>query len=634
MDLQGLLKRYWGYDQFRPPQEEIILSVLSGHDTVALLPTGGGKSLCYQIPALARPGLVVVVSPLIALMRDQVARLQNLGISAEAIHSGHSFYRIDRILNDCMNGKYNLLYVSPERLQNEVFIQRAPQLHIHLLAVDEAHCVSQWGYDFRPSYLSISRFREIVPAANVLALTATATQEVLSDIITQLALRQPQVFRTSFFRSNLSYSVLYEEDKPGRLLAMLRKTKGSALVYVRSRQRSVQMARQLAAQGISADAYHAGLPYSARQQRQQRWMLNQVRVMVCTTAFGMGIDKPDVRLVVHWDLPDNPESYFQEAGRAGRDQKKAFAVLLFANNDLLDLQRKQKTIVPEPAQIRQVYQALANFFNLALGAGKGCSFPFDLQRFCKNFRLDPLLVLNAIKILEQNEYLIATEAVHLPSTVRITMRRADLHSLMLNDKTSEPLLLALLRAYPGILDQEVSISEDALAMHLKISRAAVVNRLQQLHQRDVLAYSPASDDPLITLLQPRQDSRYLVFDEERLKQRREIYNRGVQAMIRYVTSNDTCRSQLLLRYFGENNSRPCGHCDICLNRHQVTLTAQAVQDLSQRICSLLRQQATSLYELVKQVAPHKEKEILFVVQQMLDNRQICYDSQNRLTLAR
>ncbi|MCS6917589.1 MAG: ATP-dependent DNA helicase RecQ [Chitinophagales bacterium] len=633
MDLLSVLKKHWGYDRFRPPQEEIIRSALSGRDTVALMPTGGGKSICYQLPALVRPGMTLVVSPLISLMRDQVNRLAQMGVPAQALHSGQSFARMDQILNECLRGRCKLLYVAPERLQNDMLLQRVPGMNINLLAVDEAHCVSQWGYDFRPAYLRIAAFRENLPRIPLLALTATATPAVLDDLIEKLHLRHPAVFRTSFLRPNLSYAVLYEEDKPGRLLSMLHKTKGTALVYVRSRQRTQQIARHLAENGITAEAYHAGLMHKVRQQRQQRWMQSSVRVMVCTNAFGMGIDKPDVRLVVHWDLPDNLESYFQEAGRAGRDGKKSHAVLLFNNSDLHDVQQRLQQAVPEPAQIRQVYQALANHFRLALGAGQGCTFPFDLGRFCKTFRLQPMLALNAIKVLEQHEYLLATEAVFLSSSVLLRMKRDDLYRFELENPNLRPLVLALLRSYPGLFEQDVSINEDDLAVALRQTRRQVEEQLRYLHQCGVIAYTPATDEPLITFLQPRHDSRHLPLDVEQLRQRRQRHAESMQAMLRYATRQIECRSTMLLRYFGESDSAPCGICDVCLKRNVLSVSGQKSQEIRQVIRSLLQQKAVPLHEIVHQTTAFQEKETLWIIQQMLDARELRYDAYNRLTLA-
>ena len=459
-ELKTLLKKYWGYEHFRPFQEEVILSVLNQQDTLALMPTGGGKSLCFQIPAMYMTGMCLVVSPLIALMKDQVNNLRARKISAVAIHSGMSYREVDLTLDKCVEGHYKFLYLSPERLTTDIFRARLPNMKINLLAVDEAHCISQWGYDFRPPYLQIAEVREELKNIPVLALTASATKNVCTDIMEKLQFKQQHVVRRSFERKNLSYSVLFEEDKFGRVLKMLDKVKGTAIVYVRNRRRTKEISQFLQQNKVSATEYHAGLSHGERSQKQEDWIQNKVRVIVCTNAFGMGIDKPDVRLVVHWDTPDNLESYFQEAGRAGRDEKKSFAVILYNNADVTELHTREADRFPDLEEVKTVYDSVGNFCRIAEGAGQGESFNFNLNEFLKTYKLNAIRTLNSLKLLEQEGYLSFSESIYLPSRLMMTVDKENLYRYEVMHPEHEVLLKAIMRSYGGVFDYFSQIREE------------------------------------------------------------------------------------------------------------------------------------------------------------------------------
>lgn len=581
-----ILKKYWGFDAFRPLQEPIIQSALDGNDTLALLPTGGGKSLCYQVPALCRPGITLVISPLIALMKDQVEQLRQRDIPAAAIYSGMPYHDIDRVFDHAIYGNLKLLYLSPERLTTEMALERIPRMNVNLLAVDEAHCISQWGYDFRPAYLNIAAIREHLPKTPVLALTATATPEVVADIQEKLQFPRINVFQKSFVRPNLAYVVRKEENKTGKLEEMLRKVPGTAVVYVRNRRKTREVALHLQRLGFSAGHYHAGLDAKERSQRQDDWMKGATRIIVSTNAFGMGIDKPDVRLVVHLDLPDSLEAYFQEAGRAGRDGKKAFAVLLYDDADIHSLEENFLKSFPEVSEIRRVYQALGSYFQLALGAGLGESYQFDLLAFSKTYRLNPSLALASLKVLEQAGWLTLSDAVYTPGSFFIRVSREDLYDYQLKNPAMEMVLKTLLRGHTGAFMQHVHIREEQLARFLKMEKAALVKILQNFHREGILDYRPATDAPQLTFMRERVDARHLHIDQAWYAQRKMRSRERIDSMIAYATGN-LCRSVQLVQYFGEKDAGSCGMCDICLEQKPRGLPGQTFAGIRDKIKSLL-----------------------------------------------
>lgn len=558
-----ILRAYWGYDAFRSQQEDIIQSVLDGQDCLALLPTGGGKSICFQVPGLSLGGVTLVVSPLIALMKDQVAQLNKRGIAATAIYSGLPYQAIDRLLDNCVYGHTRFLYVSPERLQTEILQERLQRMPLSLVAVDEAHCVSQWGYDFRPAYLKIAEIRALVPKVPLIALTATATPEVAQDILTQLQMEQGQIFQSSFARPNLAYVVRATEDKPGNILNILQKVPGSSVVYTRSRRKTKELAYWLHQRKISATYYHAGLDAKDRQQRQEAWIQGKIRVIVSTNAFGMGIDKPDVRSVIHADVPDNLEAYFQEAGRAGRDGKKAFAVLLHRPSDRIQLEKQFQDSYPSLQEIRRVYQALGSYCQLASGALPQQSFDFDLASFCQNFQLPILPTLHALKVLEQSGWIILTDAVFLPATFKILVNREQLYDYQLKNKQFDKLLKTLLRSHQGADKQAVPIRESQLAGFLDLDKKEVIRGLQQFHRDQVIEYAPPKDQPQLIFTQARVVAEQLQIDQERYRFRKERHRQRLDALLAYLDKEE-CRTQQMARYFGEKGLAPCGKCDICL----------------------------------------------------------------------
>ncbi len=617
--LEDILRQYWGYDRFRPLQREVIESVLGGRDTLALFPTGGGKSICYQVPALAREGVAIVVSPLIALMEDQVMQLRRRGIKAVAIHSGLRKADIDRILDNCVYGDVKVLYLSPERLQTELARVRIGKMKVNLLAVDEAHCVSQWGYDFRPPYLEIGPFRqEVLPHVPLLALTATATEEVARDICDKLGFGDShQVFRKSFARPNLSYVVLHEENKLAKLLDILKKVPGSSVVYVRNRRQTREVARWLQQRGIRADYYHAGLDHATRSERQEAWIKGQTRVMVATNAFGMGIDKADVRTVVHLDLPDSLEAYFQEAGRAGRDGKKSWAVLLYHPEDKKRLERQLALSWPELHEIRRVYHALCNHLGVPEGSGAYQSFDFDLQTFCKSFNLELLPTWHALKVLEQEGWIAMSEAVYVPATIKVRVGREQLYDYMLRHPKLEPVLKALLRMLQGVHLDYVRLHEQKLARFLGMEQRELRQALKVLHDHQIVDYRPQKEAPQLTLLHERVPAANLTIDLQRYRFLKERQQARIAAAIRYATVPE-CRSLQLLRYFGEAEARPCGKCDVCLGRHQTTLSPDDMERYAQKIRALLHHNALTIAQVLEAFAPRRQARILRAIEHMVD----------------
>jgi ATP-dependent DNA helicase RecQ len=628
--IHEILKRYWGYDGFRLLQEEIIESVLAGKDTLALLPTGGGKSICFQVPAMAKKGLCIVVSPLIALMKDQVENLQKHDIKAAAIYSGMSYKEINYTLDNCIHGDVKFLYLSPERLKSELVLERIKQMEIGLLAVDEAHCISQWGYDFRPEYLQIAEVRELLKGVPILALTATATPEVVTDIQTQLQFAATNVFVKSFTRKNIAYVVNENEDKNARLIHILSKVNGSGLVYVRNRRKTQEIAYLLSKNRINADYYHAGLGHEVRNKKQEEWIKGKTRVMVCTNAFGMGIDKPDVRIVVHYEIPESLESYYQEAGRAGRDEAKAFAVLLFNHSDELEAIKRLENSFPPEKEIKRVYQALSNYYQVPIGANVDRSFDFDIIDFCKKFSLETIVVYPALKILEQCDLIALTESFFEPSKIKFVLGQGMLYKFQVEHPNQDNFIKLLLRSYGGVFDAYIPIQENILAQREKVDESLVQKQLIQLHKLGVLDYQPQKNKPQLTFLQSRADADILDLNKALLRKRKETTTHKLEAMIAYARNSIVCRSQKLVAYFDEYGSEDCGICDVCLMRKKLEMSNQDFEALVQRIQEITTALPTMIDKLVHQLVPVHEEKIVETVRYLLDNDKLRYNSMQQL----
>ncbi len=629
-----ILNQYWGHSKFRPLQEDIINSVLAGNDTLALMPTGGGKSICFQVPALAKEGICVVISPLIALMKDQVEQLKSKNIRAASIVSGMSKKEVDIILDNCVYGNYKFLYVSPERLESELFLARFPKMPVNLLAVDEAHCISQWGYDFRPPYQRIATIRELIPNIPVIALTATATKEVKNDICEKLNFKNHKIFVKSFARENLSYVVLNEEDKNSTMLRILRNVAGSSIVYVRNRRKTQEVSDWLNKQNIKAGYYHAGLPNNVRSERQDQWKKGTLRVIVATNAFGMGIDKADVRNVIHLDLPDNIESYYQEAGRGGRDEKQAYAVIIYNNHDILALNERKEEQFPKIEEIKSTYQSLANYLQIAVNAGEGMSYEFDLVSFATHYKLHVLQVLKRLKVLELEDYLTASESIYLPSRIRMLLHHMDLYKFQVEQPSIDHFIKTILRSYGGVFDDYVNIHEQDLATKASIDREQVIKLLQQLDKALVLNYLPQTDQPRITFNRARVDVSELKINPEHLQERKKRFAQKADSLIRYATDNYHCRSMMLLEYFGENAEQRCGTCDYCRQRNKLEINDMEFETLSKSIYEVLQKTSLDLSALIEKLPVRNEDKILKVVQWLLDNGDLTYTTDEKLKLAK
>jgi ATP-dependent DNA helicase RecQ len=631
--IHQLLKQYWGFSTFRTLQEEIIQSVLHGNDTLALLPTGGGKSICFQVPALAKEGICIVISPLIALMKDQVEGLKKKNIPALAITSAMRKPEIDVAFDNCVYGNIKFLYLSPERLETDLAKVRIQKMNVNLIAVDEAHCVSQWGYDFRPSYLKITELRKWLPEVPLLALTATATHQVVEDIQKKLAFKKENIYRKSFERKNLSYSVLYEENKLARMLKIITKVNGSGIVYVRNRKKAKEVADFLYRSNIQADFYHAGLEPTLRDKKQEDWIQNKTRVIVCTNAFGMGIDKPDVRLVLHLDLPDTPEAYFQEAGRAGRDEKKSFAVLLYNASDREGLEKYFQLSYPSIEEIKKTYQALANYLQLPIGAGVGSLFEFDISDFCKNYNLNPLISFNAIKFLEREGYLSLSDAFFNPSKIHFRLNKDDLYTFQVEHPAQDHFIKLLLRSYSGVFDGFVKISETELAKRYEKPPEAIKKALKYLDEAGILSYIPQTENPQLLFLVERIDAKDIRISPENYKTRKELATSRLNAMLHYAESKIHCRSTLLLNYFGERHSSPCGICDVCLNEKRTNLHEKEVNEIATQIKSLLSKNELLLNEVVHSIKGHSEAKVIKTIQWLMDTEVVSKDEKQLLSLA-
>lgn len=615
-----ILKQYWGFDEFRPLQEDIIQSALDGNDTLALLPTGGGKSICFQVPALCKEGVCIVVSPLIALMKDQVANLKKREIMAEAIFSGMANREIDRILDNAAYGGIKFLYLSPERLTTELVRERIKKMNVCLLAVDEAHCISQWGYDFRPPYLQISEVRELIPAVPVLALTATATPEVVLDIQEKLLFKRKNVFQKSFSRPNLAYVVLAEENKNARLLNILQKVKGAGVVYARNRKMTKDVARFLVENKISADFYHAGLAPDERSKKQENWIDGKTAIMASTNAFGMGIDKPDVRTVVHLDLPDSLEAYFQEAGRAGRDGKKAYAVLLYSEEDKRNLERNFLISFPSIQEIRQTYRALGSYFQLAVGGGAFQSFDFDIAVFCKNFQLDVMKTYSCIKILEQEGWILLSESVWMPSSFMVLVTREQLYDFQLKNPMLDPVIKALLRLTEGAFLHFATFQEAAVARVLKTTPDKILPAIQHLHKEGIIEYRPMKDKPQLTFIQERVDADNLTIDQQAYDLRKERHKKRIEKAIAYATTQ-RCRSQQLLEYFGQE-APACGMCDVCLNQKNAGLSAEDFERYKLKIKQLITAERITERQLLEAFSSNRQANVIQALSYLMDEGQV------------
>ena len=625
-----ILKQYWGYDNFRALQGDIIKSVASGRDTLGLMPTGGGKSLTFQVPALAMEGVCIVVTPLIALMKDQVENLKRREISAAAIFTGMTSNEIQRVLENAVHEAYKFLYVSPERLATPVFIEKLKLMRVCLLAVDESHCISQWGYDFRPSYLKIAEVRQYLPAVPVLALTATATPEVVDDIQEKLQFKEKNVFRKSFHRSNLAYVVRTTENKEEYLLKILKNVPGTSVVYVRNRKRTKEIADFLLQNGVSAEHFHAGLTNQVKDARQLRWKNDETRVIVSTNAFGMGIDKAEVRSVVHLDLPDSIEAYFQEAGRAGRDEKKAFAVILYNNGDAVKMRKRVSDSFPGKEMVVKVYEALANYLQVGVGSGLDAVFAFDIADFCSRFKLPILITYNSLKILQQAGYVDLTDEQDNSSRVLFVVGKDDLYKVK-NSAEQEKLIHVLLRSYTGLFTDPAYIDEDVLAKRLGWTREQVYEALIALSKDRIVQYIPRKKTPFLTFTREREDSGRLVLSKEAYDDRRERYVSRVKSILDYAQEEINCRSQVLLSYFGEKNTQPCGQCDICLKNKENAVSDDEFSAITRRIREMLEAEPSIITSLVRK-SGIKEQKIVKVIRFLLDDGQLEEDNFGRLIL--
>jgi len=628
--IHQVLAQYWGYTEFRPSQEDIIRSVMEKNDTLALLPTGGGKSICFQVPAMANEGLCLVISPLIALMKDQEENLRNKGIRAVAIVSGMKRSEVDIALDNCIYGNYKFLYVSPERLESDFFLERLIQMKLNLIAVDEAHCISQWGYDFRPPYRRIAEIRESFPEVPIIALTASATPEVKEDICKQLKFKNHQVFTKSFARPNLSYVVRHEDKKMESVLKILKSIPGCGIIYVRNRRKTQDIANQLIKNGIRADYYHAGLSQTQRMEKQSKWMKNNSRIIVSTNAFGMGIDKSDVRSVIHLDLPDNLESYYQEAGRCGRDEKSSYAVVLYNQSDILDLERRIKVNFPELDEIRKVYQALGNYLQIPINGGLGLTLEFDLVSFCDQYRFDPVKTYNCLKVLELEEHLTLSDSIYLPSRLFIPIKNIELYEFQVKHTNYDHLIKTILRSYTGLFDNYIRFNEVELANRSGIEIKTLKQELETLNKLGVLNYLPSTELPQLTFNEARVETKMLRISKANLDDRKQRFTIRANAFKQFITDKYHCRSMLLLAYFGENNLNRCGTCDYCRDRNKLELNDIEMEDLKNEIQLLLNIGPELPQVIASKIKGYKEEKIITVLRWLIDIGDVKTDALGRI----
>lgn len=619
--IAGILKEYWGYDRFRPLQEEIILSVLNKQDTLALLPTGGGKSLCYQIPALAGDGLCLVISPLIALMNDQVENLRRRNIKAAAIHSGMSAAEIETTLDNILfDPEYKLLYVSPERLKTSLFKANLSRMNISLIAVDEAHCISQWGYDFRPPYLEIANIRPFFPKIPVLALTATATSEVVKDIQAQLKFKKENIFLQSFRRENLTYFVVKEEDKHHRMLRIMERNPGTGIIYVRNRRKTQEISDFLNRQGITATFYHAGLDSVTRNRKQKDWMENKIRVMVCTNAFGMGIDKPDVRFVIHLDIPDTLEAYFQEAGRGGRDGKPSMAVMLYDDHDIRELKQNFELSYPSMETIRKIYQNIHLFYHNPVGSGAYSCFPFHAEEVAQYCEVKPAVLYNTLSFLERAGIMTLSEGVKKPSEIHVKLKSGEFRKFYQDHPSLEEFFQLLLRSYNGLFSNFVKINEEHIAKRMNTSGSVITDKLLQLKKYGAIEYIQGTHKPQIQFLENRFPEDYLYLYPDIYKRRKSVAQKKLTAVLDFINDTNKCHSCFLLAYFGEKKSQPCGKCDICLRQRTSGIKKAEYESIVSAIESRTGDRRWSARELVSELSrSFAEEEIVKVIRWLIDH---------------
>ena len=628
-----ILKEYWGYDNFRGIEEDIIQSIGSGQDTLGLMPTGGGKSITFQVPAMAKEGLCIVITPLIALMKDQVRNLRDRGIKAIAIYSGMTREEIIIALENCIFGNYKFLYISPERLDTEIFRIKLRSMNVSMITVDESHCISQWGYDFRPAYLKISEIRTLLPDVPILALTATATPEVVKDIQQRLAFKEENVFRMSFERKNLAYIVRKTENKTEELLHILKHVSGSAIVYAHNRKRTKEYSQILNENGITATFYHAGLSNETKDLRQKSWVSGETRVMVATNAFGMGIDKPDVRLVVHIDIPDSPEAYFQEAGRGGRDGKKAYAVLLYAKSDKTTLKKRISDTFPEKNYIRTVYEHLNYYYQMAMGDGYGCTREFNIDEFCRNFKHFPIQVDSALKILMRAGYLEYTDEQDNNSRLMFTLTKEELYRIHETSPETEKLINVILRSYTGVFTEYAYINEETLSLRTGMTRQQVYDTLISLTRRRILHYIPGKKTPYIIYTRERQEADRLIFTKEVYEDRKDSFIKRIKAMTEYAESDDKCRSRMLLLYFGEKNEHNCGQCDVCLAAHSSGIKQGVFDEISRQIENILKEKDMPVADLIDKLDKDDKDTVANIISYLLAE-EILYQKNGILSLSK
>jgi ATP-dependent DNA helicase RecQ len=630
MDIHQVLLKYWGYNAFRPLQEDIINSALEGNDTLALLPTGGGKSICFQVPAMTKEGICIVVSPLIALMKDQVENLTKRNIKAVAIYSGMTRREIDITLDNCVYGNIKFLYISPERIETDIFKVRLEKMNVNLIAIDESHCISQWGYDFRPSYLNIAKLREIKPNVPFIALTATATPNVVIDIQKQLQFKKENALQKSFERKNLAYTVLNEEDKYNRVLKILKNVPGTSVIYVRSRKKTKEIALFLIKNGVSADFYHAGLSNEERTLKQSNWINNITRVIVSTNAFGMGIDKPDVRSVIHIDLPDSLEAYFQEAGRGGRDEAKAYAVLLFEEADRIDLEQRIVNSFPEIDVIKKVYQSLANFFQIPIGSALNESYSLNIVEFSQQYNLQVYTVYNCLRFLEKEGYLILSESNHNASRVKIEIKKDDLYEFQVKKPKFDLFLKTILRSYTGLFENYAKIDEFEIAKRMKTTKDKVVKALQYLSHLEVISYLEQTNQPQLTYLTERLNIKDVKISAKHYHERKEIAIKKMESVIYFATAKHKCRSEILLNYFGEKDVFRCGVCDVCIERNKLELSDVEFSSVSDQIKKIVQKEKLPTTQVINKIEGVRDDKIIKVIQWLMENDKLVSNKENLL----